>query len=1128
MSGPDRILLASISADFADYFVRRSVPHPGEARMSFAVANSSANRLASGRRCIVASRVRGANFVSSPLRISLILLLLSCVAVGQRYPTILIPNSPRGIFTIMQDSKSRLWLGTIDDVYCFDGGHFYSLRPYGFPKEIPNGFAEDGDGGIWIATQGTDVEGGTGRGGLYRYHPGKVDKMFSGDGLSVVQVAPDTIVASVGTEAVGRPTYGDLYRFQKRGDGWVTDRLLEKRAHHLSVDASGTALFSCPGGWCELSLQGVVSFNPAAPSLPLVEHAGDPMVEKIVRDRFGCLWYRAELTASYQCPDSPSIVRLPDDFMRDDSSAHLEETSDGSIFMLVSMFLGRPGNFHIARTRNGLPNGMDTATVAKDGTIWIGTDHGLYRFPHPFQIEYWNQDNGVETPYSVLRVGKQVFVTSTGITELNPDRRSWSVLPGTEVLAGTNRLIPGPDGTIYAGSSHGVSQLSYAGKFVARTGFADMATILERTKDGQLWMGSSVSRIGVNRIFREGSRLLIKRDDGVPTDFSSDLSYDAEHDMLWACDGKDVFFRMHGEWNKITQQDGLLDMNCRSIAAHPNGDVWIGYENSQFGVIRNAAAPQRSITNFSASEEKLVANSATTFVAVDRHGWVWRGGEEDYLATPQDAVENQWLELRPEDGMPLRGVNTHAFFVDPDGSAWFGSDATVIHFTPPADFLTNFPPPSFFISGFSASGHEPVLAENLKEFPHGSQIVAHIGSLLFDRRGAMRLRYRVLPEQSSWTTTSDFDLPLGKFGSGGHTLEVQAKMWSGPWTPTSTQTFNVLRPLWLSWPVLGGVLAAGGLSFAGVRRWRKKRSQRESKKLPSLGEWRLAALSPELQSLSGATLDSRFRVGNVLARGGFATIAEGNDLQQQGRPCAIKIFRHELTDREWMTKRFQQEVMALEKIHHPNVIRIYGHGTTPAGSKYLAMEFVQGQTLREMLEKGRLTPQQTASYLSQTGDALEEIHRHGICHRDLKPENLMIRDKAADHRDLVLIDFSIAIVQDPDETLHGLSRAAGTLYYMAPEQSIGYADPSTDIYSLAKIVIEMLTGQRLSTLLPDAAMDLPERVRELLQGLNIGLSSASIELMSSALQFDPSRRPKGARLFAEQVAANLAAPSHKV
>jgi serine/threonine-protein kinase len=288
-----------------------------------------------------------------------------------------------------------------------------------------------------------------------------------------------------------------------------------------------------------------------------------------------------------------------------------------------------------------------------------------------------------------------------------------------------------------------------------------------------------------------------------------------------------------------------------------------------------------------------------------------------------------------------------------------------------------------------------------------------------------------------------------------------------------------------------------------------------------VAEWRLAALSPELQHLDGTLLDSRFEVGRILARGGFATVTEGRDLKQDGRRCAIKIFRQEVVDKEWIARRFHHEVLALEQIQHPNVVRIFGSGTTPSGSFYLVMEYIEGETLRELLEIGRLAPERIARYLRQAGGALDQIHRRGICHRDLKPENLMIRTASPAEEELVLIDFSIAIVKDPDETLHGLSRAAGTIYYMAPEQAIGYADSSTDIYSLAKILIEMLSGKRLSTLLPNASMDLPERVRELLDALSVGLSPSSIALISSALEFDPARRPKNAGEFAEQIAQDL-------
>lgn len=75
------------------------------------------------------------------------------VACAQKYPFVQVPGAPHGIYAMMQDSRSAIWLGTIDDVLSFDGEHFYSLRPYGFPRETPNSFAEDSDGGIWIATQ---------------------------------------------------------------------------------------------------------------------------------------------------------------------------------------------------------------------------------------------------------------------------------------------------------------------------------------------------------------------------------------------------------------------------------------------------------------------------------------------------------------------------------------------------------------------------------------------------------------------------------------------------------------------------------------------------------------------------------------------------------------------------------------------------------------------------------------------------------------------------------------------------------------------------------------------------------------------------------------------------------------
>lgn len=133
----------------------------------------------------------------------------------------------------------------------------------------------------------------------------------------------------------------------------------------------------------------------------------------------------------------------------------------------------------------------------------------------------------------------------------------------------------------------------------------------------------------------------------------------------------------------------------------------------------------------------------------------------------------------------------------------------------------------------------------------------------------------------------------------------------------------------------------------------------------------------------------------------------------------------------------------------------------------------------------------------------------------------MIRTLGSPENDLVLIDFSLAIVKNPQQTLKGLTHVGGTTNYMTPEHAIGYADASTDIYNLSKVTIEMIMGERFFVLVPDVALDLPRRVRILLSELPFTLPPSSIDLLSDALEFDPGQRPQSARLFADSIAMDL-------
>ncbi len=133
----------------------------------------------------------------------------------------------------------------------------------------------------------------------------------------------------------------------------------------------------------------------------------------------------------------------------------------------------------------------------------------------------------------------------------------------------------------------------------------------------------------------------------------------------------------------------------------------------------------------------------------------------------------------------------------------------------------------------------------------------------------------------------------------------------------------------------------------------------------------------------------------------------------------------------------------------------------------------------------------------------------------------MLRSGSAS--ELVLIDFSLAILKAPDESVYSRSRAVGTLPYMSAEGALGYALPASDIHSLAKILLEMLTGRTLDELLPQTPLQHAAQAREVLHHLSFQLPEPSIDLLAAALEFHPFSRPQDVRAFAERVACDLEA-----
>jgi eukaryotic-like serine/threonine-protein kinase len=201
------------------------------------------------------------------------------------------------------------------------------------------------------------------------------------------------------------------------------------------------------------------------------------------------------------------------------------------------------------------------------------------------------------------------------------------------------------------------------------------------------------------------------------------------------------------------------------------------------------------------------------------------------------------------------------------------------------------------------------------------------------------------------------------------------------------------------------------------------------------------------------------------AAGGMGEVYRARDTRLN-RPIAIKVLPSDVADDPDRLRRFEQEAQAASALNHPNILTIYDVGRE-AGVPFIAMEWVQGDTLRALLAAGRLPPRQLADIAHQTAEGLAKAHAAGIVHRDLKPENIMISEDGL----VKIVDFGLAKLNLPPSLEFSQTMTAspgtaagivmGTIGYMSPEQVSGRpADHRSDQFSLGLIAYEAATGRR--------------------------------------------------------------------
>jgi beta-lactam-binding protein with PASTA domain/predicted Ser/Thr protein kinase len=269
----------------------------------------------------------------------------------------------------------------------------------------------------------------------------------------------------------------------------------------------------------------------------------------------------------------------------------------------------------------------------------------------------------------------------------------------------------------------------------------------------------------------------------------------------------------------------------------------------------------------------------------------------------------------------------------------------------------------------------------------------------------------------------------------------------------------------------------------------------------------------------GSVVDGRYRVLQRIGSGGMADVWLAEDTHLQRR-VALKVLHTRFAQDREFVERFRREAEAAAGLQHPNVVAVYDRGQIDAGTYYIAMQYLEGRTLKELIDGG-LSPEQAVGLIRQVLEAARFAHRHGIVHRDLKPQNVIVDSDGK----ATVTDFGIARAGVSEITQAG--SVMGTPHYLSPEQAQGMdVTAVSDLYSIGVMLYEALTG-RVPFEADSAVAIAMKQVSQMPQrpsSINPRVSPALDAVVMRALEKEPGQRFQSADAFIAALDAALREP----
>jgi hypothetical protein len=778
------------------------------------------------------------------------------------------------------------------------------------------------------------------------------------------------------------------------------------------------------------------------------------------------------------------------------------------------------------------------------GHLWVALSGlGLVEWIPDSRWQRWFSEDLANEPTVLVvrdRRGSTILATHKNLYRLNPQAGKWT--PLTHEPRRYDGLLPLEDGGFLAAiRNFGVARLSPEGKLMERLKDLlpqpDEYRKILRDGKGRVWVCTKRVLLRVEGDtgalhFREESLPGVQSGRGQdPVDLELD---DIGNPWVGYAQGI-AWLDAQDHWHKLdTDQPVTL---VRSLTLAGKDDIWVAHRRSGAFSRLHRTGEKWIVSLY--STEKGYNPPNTDFLKVDSRGWIWRGTSGGvFVSDGSHFAPQDWIHLDSANGLASDDNNQYGFFEDTDGSVWIAGEQGVSHVQPDASWFRapgNAAAPQ--VSKVDVDGQISLLRAAMPSaLPADTKVLRiDVGSLLASPFRDYPLRYRLLPDVKEWQFSRDGSFEFRNLPAKPYTLEI-AYAGEGK-TPVGTYVFRIGPPLgsfgglgvtWL-W-VIGCLIAMGALipilryvPLLEGPRFRIQKAVFVLRRRFSSRTFSSPAGAALPQDYLGETLAERYHLTRVVSRGGFSVVYEAQDLRENKARRAVKILNRTTGEGGWIRDRFAHEVAALRSVHHPGVVPILDSWISKAGEPCLAMPFLEGETLRAVLQESPLDATRVARIVRQLGAALAEVHAHGIVHRDLKPENLILTEPGTDREQIVIIDFGTAGLRVAENELAATTLMAGSFHYMAPERLTGHYSPASDVFSLGVIILEMLTGKRLADLkamFSDAAF-----AQELQKALSAKLESDQAAILAGRLlpayNPEPKLRPGSVYLWTEELASAL-------